>query len=74
MRKTDKLQEVRKCKNKKCQRTLPEGYKYKYCENCRIERAEKTRGGIKAGLGLAASAGLFIVTKGKLGEIGGKKG
>ena len=35
------------CKNKKCQRPLPEGYKYKYCEHCRSERAQKIK---KAGI------------------------
>lgn len=33
---------------KKCQRPLPDGYKYKYCENCRTVRAEKIRNTGKA--------------------------
>lgn len=46
------------CKNKKCQRILPDGYKYKYCENCRNERAKKVKDGLKMGgavLGLAVA-------------------
>ena len=35
--------EQKKCKNKKCQRPLPEGYKYKYCESCRNMRTEHIR-------------------------------
>ena len=31
------------CKNKKCQRPPPEGYKYKYCEHCRSERAQQIK-------------------------------
>ena len=59
----------KKCKNKKCQRILPEGYKYKYCENCRNEQAGKTKNGIKLGVSILGSAALFIVTKGKKGNL-----
>ena len=27
--------DVRVCKNKKCQKVLPAGYKHRYCEACR---------------------------------------
>lgn len=37
------------CKNKKCQRPLPEGYKYKYCEHCRSERAQQIKKSWKSG-------------------------
>ena len=50
--------EQRHCKNKKCQRILPDRYKYKYCENCRNERAKKAKDGLKMGgavLGLAVA-------------------
>ena len=55
----------RKCMNKKCQRPLPEGYKHKYCENCRNEHVKKIK---DVGKG-AVPVGLFlisIVTKGRI--------
>lgn len=33
--------ELRKCKNEECQCTLPEGWKYKFCADCRKARAER---------------------------------
>jgi hypothetical protein len=56
----------KKCKNKKCQRPLPEGYKYKYCENCRNEKVKQIKDTFKAALGVVALVGgtaLTIVTK-----------
>ena len=35
--------ETKYCKNKKCKRPLPEGYKHKYCENCRGKQAEDVK-------------------------------
>lgn len=32
--------DVRVCKNKKCQKVLPEGYKHRYCEACRNKHAQ----------------------------------
>lgn len=60
----------KKCKNKKCQRPLPEGYKHKYCENCRNEQAQKTRNFGKVALGVVATTGsialaIIIDPKGK---------
>ncbi len=60
----------KKCKNKKCQRPLPEGYKHKYCENCRNEQAQKTRNFGKVALGVVATTGsialaIIIAPKGK---------
>ncbi|HOA80650.1 hypothetical protein [Acetivibrio mesophilus] len=60
--------EIRKCKNKKCQRTLPKGYKHNYCENCRNERIKQIKDAGKAIAGVAAFVGgtaLTILTKGK---------
>ena len=37
----------KKCKNKKCQRILPEGYKHKDWENCRNEQAETIKTTLK---------------------------
>ena len=45
------------CKNKKCQRPLPEGYKYKYCEHCRSERAQQIKRAGKAALGVVVMVG-----------------
>lgn len=59
----------KKCKNKKCQRPLPEGYKHKYCENCRNEHVKRIKDTGKAALGvvvLVGSTALTIATKGKI--------
>lgn len=56
------------CKNKKCQRPLPEGYKYKYCEHCRSERAQQIKRAGKAALGVVVMVGgtaVTVLTKGK---------
>lgn len=61
--------EVRVCKNKKCQKPLPEGYKHKYCEACRNQQAQKAKNtlkGIGAGLGTAACVAITVVTAGKV--------
>lgn len=55
----------KKCKNKKCQRSLPYAYKHNYCENCRNEHVEQLKNAGKAVLGLAGSVMLVIVTAGK---------
>lgn len=58
----------KKCKNKKCQRLLPEGYKHKYCENCRNEHVKRIKDTGKTALGVVVLVGgtaLTIVTKGK---------
>lgn len=59
----------KKCKNKKCGKMLPEGYKYKYCENCRNNHADavkKAGKGILGVVGIAAGTAVTIVTKGKI--------
>lgn len=58
--------EQKRCKNKKCQRILPERYKHKYCENCRNEYAKQIKEGCKGALGLALTVGLAVITKGKI--------
>lgn len=58
-----------KCKNKKCQRDLPDGYKHRYCENCRNAKAQMAKNIGKGALSVAVAAGgiaLSIITKGKL--------
>ena len=57
--------ESNKCKNKKCQRLLPEGYKHKYCESCRNQQTNFIKNTGKA-VGVAALAAIAIITKGKI--------
>lgn len=57
--------EQRKCKNKKCQRSLPDGYKHKYCENCRNKQAKHFKDACKV-LGVVVMIGGIIVTKDKI--------
>ena len=35
--------EIRVCKNKKCQKVLPAGYKHKYCEHVEISMLKQQR-------------------------------
>lgn len=35
------------CKNKKCMKFLPAGYKHRYCEACRNRQAQKLKNGLK---------------------------
>ena len=52
----------------KMQRPLPEGYKHKYCENCRGKQAEDVKKGgvgLLGILGLVGSIALTVATKGK---------
>lgn len=65
----NKEAEIRVCKNKKCQKVLPAGYKYKYCEACRNKRAETTKTvlkGLKDGAATVASVAVLVVTVGKI--------
>lgn len=57
--------EQKRCKNKKCQRVLPDDYKHKYCENCRNEQAKIFKNGCKGALSIALLVGLTVITKGK---------
>ncbi len=56
---------MNKCRNKKCQRDLPEGYKHKYCEHCRNKYITKVKGGLKTTAGVVGSFALLVLTKGK---------
>lgn len=61
--------ETRVCKNKKCQKVLPAGYKNKYCEACKnkhVEKAKKTIKNIGAGAVTVASIALVVVKGGKI--------
>ncbi len=61
--------EQKMCKNKKCQRPLPSGYKHKYCENCRNEQARQVKEVGKAALSLVVLVGGTIVTVATKGKI-----
>ena len=61
--------EVRVCKNKKCQKPLPEGYKHKYCEACRNQHAQTAKNIGKGALGVLGTVGcvaIAVVTGGKI--------
>lgn len=63
------MMENRKCKNKKCQRSLPEGYKHRYCENCRNVHIKRIKDTGKALAGVAVfvvGPVVAVVTKGKI--------
>jgi len=53
----------KKCKNKKCQRPLPDGYKHKYCEYCRMKYAKRIKNAGKAVAGMAVFLGGAVITK-----------
>lgn len=58
-------EKIRVCANKNCQKVLPSGYKYRYCEACRNKQAEK----VKKGIGIGAVVGgvvVALVTRGKI--------
>ena len=62
-------EEVRVCKNKKCQKVLPDDYKYKYCEACRNQQAQTTKTvltRIGTGVGIAASIAVAVITGEKI--------
>lgn len=52
-------------KNKKCQRPLPEGYKYIYCESCRNDHAKVAKN-IGKGALLVGGFAITILTAGKI--------
>ena len=56
----------KKCKNKKCQRPLPEEYKHKCCENCRNKQVKRIKDAGKAALGVIGVGVFAIITKGKI--------
>lgn len=61
-------QEIRRCK--KCQKPLPENYKFDKCENCRGKMIEMVKKTVISGGSALLGVGLLIITGGK---IGGKK-
>ena len=61
--------EPRKCKNRKCQRVLPDGYKHKYCEHCMTVRADRIKENGKKGLNVALLLGGAAVAIAQKGNI-----
>ena len=65
---SSKVREERKA-CKKCGASLPSTWRYKYCENCRRERADKRRnagaaiGGIALTVGIAAKNKIVPLAK-----------
>ena len=54
----------RKCKNKECNKVLPDDYKYKCCQSCMNKNAHAAKNILGTTLGIA----LFIVTLGRFGK------
>ena len=61
--------ENRVCKNKKCLKLLPEGYKHKYCEACRNQQAQKVKNGFKAAASVAGTVACVVVTVVTAGKV-----
>lgn len=62
---------IRICKNKKCQKVLPAGYRHKYCEACRNKHAETVKSVLKTigtGAATVASAAVIVFTGGKINQ------
>ena len=57
--------EQKVCKNKKCQKPLPVGYKHKYCESCRNGQVKQVKKVGEAALSLAVVV-VTVATKGKV--------
>lgn len=61
--------ENRVCKNKKCLKPLPEGYKHKYCEACRNQQAQKVKNGFKTAASVAGTVACVVVTVVTAGKV-----
>ena len=59
---------IRVCKNRKCKKVLPAGYKHSYCEACRNRHAHTVKNALKGLVGAATLGGatLFIISGGKI--------
>lgn len=66
----NKTKETEQKTCKKCGTPLPNAWKYKYCENCRRDRAEKRRNKIAGTVSVAALVG--IVAKDKIAPLAQK--
>ncbi|WP_026499257.1 hypothetical protein [Butyrivibrio sp. WCD2001] len=57
--------EIRVCKNKKCKKILPEGYKHRYCEACRNKHAQIAKNVVKGATAFAGVA-VLVISGGKI--------
>lgn len=57
---------------KKCQKSLPEGYKHKKCESCRNAQVQDVKNGLKATVGVAGVVASFAVVILAKGEVNPK--
>ncbi len=57
--------EIKYCKNKDCNKPLPDGYKHKYCEACRNKRVERFKN-IGKGVGSVLGVAVLIISGGKI--------
>lgn len=53
----------KKCKNKKCQKPLKDGYKHIYCENCRNQQVQKIKDVGKTAAGVIMVLGVSVFSK-----------
>jgi uncharacterized paraquat-inducible protein A len=51
---------------KECEKPLPQNSKTDICENCQNKKNKKTRKILEGVVGLVVSAGLFVITQGRL--------
>ena len=58
---------------KKCQKSLPEGYKHKRCDSCRKAQVQGVKNGLKATVGVAGAVASFAVVILTKGEVNPKK-
>ena len=65
--------EVRVCKNKKCQKVLPEDYKHRYCGACRNKHAQTVKKVFKGTGACAAAAASIVVVILSGGKVNPKK-
>lgn len=66
----NKIKETGQRGCKKCGTPLPSTWRYKYCEDCRRDRAEKRRNTIAGVVGVTASVG--IAAKDKIAPLAQK--
>ena len=61
------------CRNKKCMKPLPDGYKHKYCEACRNQQAQLVKNGLKAAASVTGTVACLAVTVTTAMKINQKK-
>ena len=59
---------TRLCKNKNCNKPLPEGYKHKYCEACRNKHIHTAKKAGKWAAGIVTTFAAFFFLRNSAGE------